>query len=92
MHKKQFLTPADIALELNISTSTVLRKIHAQELPAIVVSDRIYRIPAASFELYKAGRLKSAQPAPLGRSRPRRRMGEGEDKPAGVGVAAHRRA
>ena len=82
MQKKQFLTPADVALELGISTSTVLRKIHAREIPAIDVSARIYRIPAASFELYKAGRLQSAQSAPLGRSRPRPRIGEGEPTPA----------
>ncbi len=92
MQKKQFLTPADIALELDISTSTVLRKIHAQEIPAIVVSERIYRIPAASFELYKMGRLTSAQPAPLGRPRPRPRIGDGESKPVAAGVAALRRA
>ena len=92
MQKKPFLTPADIALELDISTSTVLRKIHAREIPAIAVSDRIYRIPAASFELYKAGRLQSAQPAPLGRPRPRPRIGEGESTPVAVGVAALRRA
>ena len=92
MQKKPFLTPADIALELDISTSTVLRKIHAGEIPAIVVSDRIYRVPAASFELYKAGRLKSAQPAPLGQPRPRPRIGEGEGKPVAAGVAPLRRA
>ena len=92
MQRKQFLTPADIALELSISTSTVLRKIHAGEIPAIAVSARIYRIPAASFELYKASRLKSAQPAPLGRPRPRPRIGEGESTPVAVGVAALRRA
>ena len=92
MQKKPFLTPADVALELDISTSTVLRKIHAQEIPAIVVSERIYRIPAAAFELYKAGRLRRAQPAPLGRPRPRRRGGEGESKPVAAGVAAFRRA
>ena len=92
MQKKQFLTPADIALELEISTSTVLRKIHAGEIPAIAVSDRIYRIPAASFELYKAGRLRNARPAPLGRPRPRPGLGESESKPIAVGVAALRRA
>ena len=91
MQKKPFLTPADIALELDISTSTVLRKIHAGEIPAIVVSDRIYRVPTASFELYKAGRLKRAQPAPLGQPRPRPRIGEGEGKPVAAGAAPLRR-
>jgi excisionase family DNA binding protein len=92
MQKKPFLTPADIARELDISTSTVLRKIHAGEIPAITVSERIYRVPAASFELYTAGRLKRAQPAPLGRRRPRRRIGEGETKPASSGAALPRPA
>ena len=92
MQNKQFLTPADIAAELNVSTSTVLRKIHAREIPAIAVSERIYRIPAASFELYKAGRLRSPQPAPQGRARPRPRIGEGESKPLAVGIAALRRS
>ena len=90
MQEKPFLTPADIALELDISTSTVLRKIHAGEIPAIVVSDRICRIPAASFELYKAGRLTSAQPAPLGQPRPR--IGKGDSKPLAAGAAPVRRA
>lgn len=82
MHEKPFLTPADIAQELDISTSTVMRKIHAGEIPAIAVSDRIYRIPAASFDLYKEGRLRLAQPAPIGARRPRPRIGEGEPTPA----------
>ena len=92
MQTKQFLTPADIALELSVSTSTVLRLIHAREIPAIAVSERIYRIPVASFELYKAGRLRRAQPAPMGRPRPRPRIGEGESRPIVVGVAPVRRA
>src|SRR5665811_1216088 len=60
MHKKQFLSPADVAQELDISSTTVLRMIHSGELPAILVSDRIYRIPGASFAMYKAGTLHAA--------------------------------
>lgn len=90
MQTKPFLTPADIAQELNISTSTVLRKIHRGEIPAIAVSDRIYRIPAASFEMFKSDRLKTAQPAPLGATRARRRIGAGEPKPAAVPVLPQR--
>lgn len=81
MHTKPFLTPSDIAQELDISTTTVMRKIHAGEIPAIVVSERIYRIPAASFEMYKAGRLRTAEPAPMGGRKPRPRLGEGESLP-----------
>ncbi|MGH2467761.1 MAG: helix-turn-helix domain-containing protein [Candidatus Limnocylindrales bacterium] len=77
MQGKPFLTPADIAHELDISTSTVLRKIHAGEIPAITVSERIYRIPAASFELFKAGSLRTARPAPIGARRARPRIGGG---------------
>ena len=81
MHEKPFLTPADIAQELDISTTTVMRKIHAGEIPAITVSERIYRIPAASFEMYKAGRLRTAEPAPMGGRKPRPRLGEEESLP-----------
>jgi excisionase family DNA binding protein len=87
MHVKPFLTPGDIAKELDISTTTVMRKIHAGEIPAIVISERIYRIPAASFELYKSGRLRTAKPAPLGDPRPRRRIGEDEPAPVAARVA-----
>lgn len=82
MRKKPFLTPADIAKELDISSTTVMRKIHAGEIPAIAVSERIYRIPAASFEMYKAGRLRTAEPAPMGGRKPRPRIGEGESMPS----------
>ncbi len=66
---KHFLSPADIADELDISPATVLRLIHSGQLPAIRVSQRIYRIPRPSFELYKSGALKTAGPAPLGPTR-----------------------
>ena len=57
MQEKQFLSPAEIARELSVSSSTVLRLIHAGQLPAIRVSERIYRIPRASFEMFTAGTL-----------------------------------
>ena len=40
--------------------------IHCGELPAILVSERIYRIPGASFERYKAGGLRTPGVAPEG--------------------------
>jgi excisionase family DNA binding protein len=92
MHEKPFLTPADIADELDISTSTVMRKIHAGEIPAIAVSERIYRIPAASFEMFKTGRLRAAEPAPMGVRRARPRIGEGEPKPVRLRASAVRHA
>ena len=81
MHQKQFLSPAEVAAELSVSTSTVLRLIHADQLPAIPVSERIYRIPVASFEMFKAGTLRKAALAPLGRRKARPRLGEGERFP-----------
>ena len=81
MHNRQFLAPSDVARELSISPSTVLRMIHAGELPAIVVSERIYRIPAASFEMYKAGTLRTPETAPLGSMKRRPRLGSGERLP-----------
>ena len=57
MPEKQFLSPADVARELSVSTATVLRLIHAGQMPAIRVSERIYRIPRASFEMFSAGTL-----------------------------------
>ena len=82
MHMKQFLSPADVARELDISTSTVLRLIHSGDLPAIAVSARIYRIPVATFEMYKAGTLTRPAMAPLGGPRPRPDIRRGERLPA----------
>ena len=81
MQTKAFLTPADVARELDVSSSTVLRLIHRGQLPAIAVSERIYRIPSASFEMFKAGTLRTPAPAPLGGVRQRPRLGHGETLP-----------
>lgn len=81
MQQKQFLSPAEIADELDISSTTVLRMIHSGELPAILVSERIYRIPVASFEMYKAGTLRIAGLAPMGGVKPRPQLGHGERLP-----------
>lgn len=81
MQTKPFLSPGDVAEELGISSATVLRMIHAGSLPAILVSERIYRIPSASFEMYKAGTLRPTTLAPLGGTKPRPRPGELETLP-----------
>jgi excisionase family DNA binding protein len=81
MQSKPFLTPADVARELDVSSSTVLRLIHRGELPAIAVSERIYRIPSAAFEMFKAGTLQTPDPAPLSGVRRRPRLGDGEPLP-----------
>jgi len=80
-HEKLFLSPTEIAQELAISSTTVLRMIHAGELPAIRISERIYRIPVASFEMFKAGTLRVADLAPMRRAKGRARLGLGEPLP-----------
>lgn len=52
-----FLSPAEVARELRVSTSTVLRLIRSGKLPAIAVSERIYRIPVATLERFLNGDL-----------------------------------
>ena len=81
MQAKPFLSPRDVAQELGISSATVLRLIHAGSLPAILVYERIYRIPSESFEMYKAGTLCPTTLAPLGGTKWRPRLGEGETLP-----------
>lgn len=52
---KRYLTPSEVASELRVSTDTVLRLIDRGELPAIRVSERIYRIPVPALERFKLG-------------------------------------
>jgi excisionase family DNA binding protein len=88
---KPFLSPADVAEELGVSSSTVLRMIHSGQLPAILVSERIYRIPGASFERYKAGELRTPGVAPEGSLKPRPRLAAGESLPKGTDALVARR-
>ena len=93
MQDKQFLSPNDIAAELLVSTSTVLRLIHEQRLPAIRVSERIYRIPVVAFEKYKAGELESPSPARISPEIGKRpRIGAGEPLPEVAEVVARVRS
>jgi excisionase family DNA binding protein len=53
--EKRYLTTAEVAQELRVSTDTVLRLIDRGELPALRVSDRLYRIPVPAFARFKRG-------------------------------------
>jgi excisionase family DNA binding protein len=53
---ERYLTPAEAAADLRVSTDTVLRLISAGTLPAIRVSPRIIRIPRPAFERFREGR------------------------------------
>ena len=55
----RFYTPQEVAQLLGVSATTVMTRIHDGALPAVRVSDRIYRIPVAAFE-----RFASTQPTP----------------------------
>jgi excisionase family DNA binding protein len=88
---KAFLSPADVALALDISSSTVLRMIHSGQLPAILVSQRIYRIPAATLERFKTGELRTPGLAPEGGPKPRPQLGADESLPKGTDALAARR-
>ncbi len=92
MQEKQFYSPAEVAHELGISSTTVLRLIHDGRLPALRVSERIYRIPTASFQRYKAGTLEEPFRAAMGPVRPRPRFGDDERLPDVDAHDATRRA
>ncbi|MGZ8761193.1 MAG: excisionase family DNA-binding protein [Aeromicrobium sp.] len=52
---KRFLTTSEVASELRVSTDTVLRLIQSGSLPALRVSERLYRVPAPAFARFKNG-------------------------------------
>ena len=81
MQDKQFYSPAEVARELGISSTTVLRLVHDGRLPALRISERIYRIPVASFERYKTGTLEEPFAVALGPVKPRPRFGADERLP-----------
>jgi excisionase family DNA binding protein len=49
---KRFYTPQEVASLLGVSPTTVMSRIHEGALPAVRVSDRIYRIPVPAFERF----------------------------------------
>jgi excisionase family DNA binding protein len=49
---KRFYTPQEVARLLGVSATTVMTRIHVGALPAVRVSDRIYRVPVAAFERF----------------------------------------
>ncbi|MEX0710413.1 MAG: helix-turn-helix domain-containing protein [Chloroflexota bacterium] len=59
MVTKRFYSPQEVAVLLGVSPTTVMSRIHDGALPAVRVSERIYRIPVPAFE-----RFASTRPAP----------------------------
>lgn len=82
---KIFLSPAEVAAELRVSTSTVLRLIRSGKLPAIAVSERIYRIPVATLERFLNGELDRRFPVTIRRiAGPAPSLGAGEALPVAL--------
>lgn len=53
--ERRYLTPAEAAEELRVSTDTILRLIGSGELPALRISPRLIRIPRPAFETFRDG-------------------------------------
>ena len=51
-----YYTPKEVAEALRISDDAVLDLIHRGDMPALRVSARIIRIPAAGFDAWREGR------------------------------------
>jgi excisionase family DNA binding protein len=74
---ERYYTIKEAAERLRVSHDTVSRLINSGDLPAIRVSQRLYRIPAPALERYESG-------VPITRRRVvRRRVGRGIEFGAG---------
>lgn len=54
--EQRYLTPAEAAGELRVSTDTILRLIASGALPALRVTSRVIRIPRPAFDRFREGR------------------------------------
>lgn len=52
---KLYYTPQEVAERLSVSSDTIMRRIHSGELPAVRVSERVYRVPIVAFDRWASG-------------------------------------
>ncbi len=79
-----YYTPQEVADLLRVSVDTVFRKIHSDEIPAIRVSERIYRVPVAAFELWRSSVVPSRRTVSIRPATRKVRIGADESLPERV--------
>lgn len=79
----RYFTISQAADRLEVSHDTVLRLVHAGTLPAVRVSERLYRIPRPALERFESGEQV------VRRRVVRRRASEGVGFGTRDGKAAH---
>jgi excisionase family DNA binding protein len=78
----RYFTIKETAERLAISHDTVSRLIERGELPAIRVSERLYRIPAPALERYESGASATDRRVVRRRVAGPAQFGVGEEEPA----------
>ena len=79
--QKRFFSPAEAAEILDVSSTTVMRLIHDGRLPALRVSERIYRIPVPAFERFQSGDVAVPFETEVRRTEAKPRIGADERLP-----------
>lgn len=77
----RYFTIKEAAERLGISHDTVSRLIERGELPAIRVSERLYRIPTPALERYESGAPATVRPVVQRQVAEGVRFGVGEEEP-----------
>jgi len=60
--EQRYYTPREVAEQLRVSPTTVMKLIHDGRLYAVRVSERIYRVPVGAIQRLQSGMLQSYVP------------------------------